>query len=153
MNTSKTATSLMYAACADGKVLPPYVAHNKATNLNDTWTLGGPKGAQYNRSKSGWFDLQCFSDWFMTIALPYLKKLDGKKIMIGDNLSAHLSMEVRESCEMYNIAFVFLPPNPTHIYDPSARCGIFSTDEASLERYPSKMEEREWENEAKHTQG
>lgn len=77
--------------------------------MYDTWTTDGPKGARYNRSKSGWFDLQCFSDWFMTVALPHLKKLDGKKLMIEDNLSSHLSLEVIQKCEEHDRAFVFLP--------------------------------------------
>ena len=98
MNSSKASTSLMCAAAADGTPLPPYVVY-KAINLYDTWTLGGPKGCRYNRSKSGWFDLQSFSDWFPTIALKYLKKLPGKKVLIGDNLSSHLSLEVIRSRE------------------------------------------------------
>ena len=40
MNSSKLATLLMYAALADGKVLPPYVVY-KAVNMQGTWTNGG----------------------------------------------------------------------------------------------------------------
>ena len=71
MNNTKAATSLMYAGCADGRHLPPYVVY-KATNMYDIWTLGGPKGARYNRSKSGWFDSLCFHDWFNKCAFSYL---------------------------------------------------------------------------------
>jgi len=98
MNQSKSATSVMYACAADGTILPPYVVY-KATHLYDTWTEGGPPGARYNRSKSGWFDMHCFSDWFMKIILPYTKKVEGKTIVIGDNLSSHLSEEVIAACE------------------------------------------------------
>ena len=121
MNHSKSATSLMYAAAADGTVLAPYIVY-KATNIYDTWTMGGPKGARYNRSKSGWFDNCCFADWFMTIALPYLKKLDGPKVLIGDNLSSHLTLEVIEQCEAHNIRFVFFPANSTHLCQPLDVC-------------------------------
>jgi len=117
MNHSKSATSLMYAGCADGTLLPPYVVY-KATNLYDTWTIGGPSKARYNRSKSGWFDLTCFSDCFNKILLPYAKKLNGRKVLIGDNLSSHLSEEVIGACEENNIAFVFLPANSTHLCQP-----------------------------------
>ena len=34
--------SLMYAGCADGSVLPPYVVY-KALNMYNLWTIGGPK--------------------------------------------------------------------------------------------------------------
>jgi len=121
MNQSKSATSVMYAGAADGTLLPPYIVY-KATNLYDTWTFGGPAGARYNRSKSGWFDLTCFSDWFNKIIIPYIKKLTGRKLLIGDNLSSHLSEDVIAACEKYDIAFVFLPPNSTHLCQPLDVC-------------------------------
>lgn len=74
MNSSKSATSIMYSAAANGTVLPTYIVY-KAANMYGSWTVGGPKGALYNRSKTGWFDGHCFTDWFLTIALPYCKKL------------------------------------------------------------------------------
>ena len=117
INSTKSANSIMYAGCADGSLLPPYIVY-KATNIYDTWTFGGPQGARYNRTKSGWFDLQCFEDWFHSIALPYLKKLPGKKMLIGDNLSSHLSASIVEKCEENEIAFCFLPANSTHLLQP-----------------------------------
>jgi len=80
----------------------------------DIWR---PQGARYNQTKSGWFDLQCFEDWFNSIALPYLKKLPGKKTLIGDNLSSHLSTSIVEKCEENEIA-CFLPANSTHLLQP-----------------------------------
>ena len=68
MNVSKSAISLMFAASSDGAILSPYVVY-KATNMYDTWKLGGPAKARYSRTKSGWFDMQCFSDLFISIAL------------------------------------------------------------------------------------
>ena len=59
-----------------------------------------------------------FEDWFTTIALPHLKRLSGKKVMIGDNLSSHLSAQVIKSCEENNISFVFLPPRSTQFMQP-----------------------------------
>ncbi|KAB0804444.1 hypothetical protein PPYR_01414 [Photinus pyralis] len=117
MNTSKSATSIMFAAAGDGKLLPCYVVY-KAQNLYDSWTVGGPKGTRYNRSNSGWFESASFEDWVEKIAIPYLKKLDGKKILIGDNLSSHFSPKTIRLCMEYNIHFVFLPPNSTHMTQP-----------------------------------
>jgi hypothetical protein len=117
MNSTKSAISVMYAACADGTLLPPYVVY-KSQHLYDTWTSGGPKGARFNRTKSGWFDLETFTDWFLTTALPQLKKKPGRKVMIGDNLSSHLSPVVISQCEANNIRFCFLPPNATHLCQP-----------------------------------
>ena len=64
MNHSKSSISLMFAGAASGELLPVYVVY-KAEHLWDTWTQGGPPGTRYNRSKSGWFDSNCFEDWFL----------------------------------------------------------------------------------------
>lgn len=39
-------------------------------------------------------------------------------MLIGDNLSSHLSAEVIQKCEENEIAFCFLPPNSTHKLQP-----------------------------------
>ena len=54
----------------------------------------------------------------MNIVIPHTRKLSDKKVLIGDNLSSHLSEEVIDSCEKKNIAFVFLPANSTHLCQP-----------------------------------
>ena len=45
----------------------------------------------------------------MSVALPYLKPVRGKKVLVGDNLSSHLSAEIIQKCEENQIAFCFLP--------------------------------------------
>lgn len=117
MNETKSNTSVMFAATADGTLLPPYIIY-KAQHLYDLWTEGGPYGARYNRSTSGWMDGCCFLDWFEKIIIPYCRCLVGKKVVIGDNLSSHLSPAVVKLCEENEIALVFLPANSTHITQP-----------------------------------
>ena len=112
INSSKSGISLMFGCFADGSSVPIYVVY-KAKHMWSTWVEGGPEGAQYNRTASGWFDAATFHDWFIKIALPELKKRDGRKVMIGDNLASHLSVDIVEKCEQNNIAFSFLPSNTT----------------------------------------
>ncbi|KAG5873484.1 hypothetical protein JTB14_029161 [Gonioctena quinquepunctata] len=107
----------MFAVLASGKLLPPYIVY-KAKYLYPDWIEGGPEGARYNRTKSGWFDSDLFEDWFFQIALPALRSNDGKKVIIGDNLGSHLSFKVIEACEENNLSFVFLPKNSTHLCQP-----------------------------------
>lgn len=116
-NSTKAAVSIMICGNAAGNILPPYVNY-KADHLWDTWTEGGPPGTRYNRSKSGWFDTNSFEDWFFTIVLPAVRREEGKKLLIGDNLSSHISYDVLKACEEHNIAFVALPPNSTHLTQP-----------------------------------
>jgi len=107
----------MFCGSADGQLLPPYVVY-KAEGLWATWMENGPTDAHYNRSRSGWFDNICIEDWFFSLLLPTLKKRSGKQILIGDNLSSHISINVLEACKQHNIAFVSLPPNSTHLTQP-----------------------------------
>lgn len=117
MNHSKSCISIMFAATAEGILLPPYVVF-KSENLWEAWCKDGPIDARYNRTKSGWFDSTMFLDWFTKILIPWASKLDGPKVVIGDNLSSHLNPDVIELCEANNIRFVFLPPRSTQITQP-----------------------------------
>lgn len=118
IDSSKSSVSVMMAGTAAGFVLPPYIVY-KSEHLYTTWTEHGPKGCRYNRTKSGWFDTTIFEDWFQTIIIPFVKDLDdGPKVLIGDNLSSHLSLLVISECQKYNIRFVLLPANSTHLCQP-----------------------------------
>ena len=121
LNTTKSCTSIMFAGTPTGVILAPYVVF-KAEHMWDTWCSGGPVHARYNRSKSGWFDSCCFHDWFTSVIIPYCRKLQGPKVLIGDNLSSHLNAEIISLCEVENIRFVFLPPNSTHLTQPLDVC-------------------------------
>lgn len=117
LNSTKGCVSLMFSGTADGKCLPPYIVY-KADNLYNEWILNGPTDARYNCTRSGWFDAAMFEDYFRTVVLEWAKKLPGPKVVIGDNLSSHLSPEIVQLCEEYEIKFVFLPPNSTHLTQP-----------------------------------
>lgn len=119
MNSTKASTSVMFAAKGDGTILPPYTVY-KAQHLYQSWREGGPSHSRYNRTKSGWFDSFCFSDWVENVALPSLRHLDGVKYryLIGDNLSSHLSLDTIKKCNDNNVKFIFLPSNSTHITQP-----------------------------------
>lgn len=47
--------------------------------------------------------------------LPILKKQKGVKVLIGDNLSSHINLDVLRQCEENEIKFIALPPNTTHL--------------------------------------
>lgn len=128
-NFSKSATSIMMCISASGVLLPPYVIY-KAEKMWKQWTENGPKGlpccnerccalgCRYNRTHHGWIDAPTFNDWFESTFLPHAKKLPGRKILLGDNLSSHFSDNVINMCEANNIAFVCLPKNATHLTQP-----------------------------------
>lgn len=117
LNTSKSAISIMFAGSASGTLLPPYVVY-KGERLYDQWCIGGPKNTKYNRTKSGWFDAACFQDWFQRVAIPWARQLSGRKILIGDNLSSHIQIDIVRQCQHNDIRFVFLPANSSHLTQP-----------------------------------
>lgn len=117
MNTTKSSTSIMFAASGDGKLLPAYVVY-KAQHIYSSWEIGGPRGTRYNRTQSGWFDINTFEDWVNTVALPYLNKLEGRKVLLSDNLASHISVDVIKKLKENNIDMIFLPPNSTHLAQP-----------------------------------
>ena len=92
-NSSKTSISIMMCGSAAGDLLPPYVVY-RSGKLWDLWTENGPSGTRYNNTTSGWFDANVFTDWFQSLLLPKIKKLEGRKVVIGDNLSSHITPEV-----------------------------------------------------------
>ena len=79
---------------------------------------GGIKNSRYAATKSGWFDGFTFSDWFHQSFLPHVRHQPGKKVLIGDNLSSHITLEVIDSCRKQNIEFVCFPPNSTDKMQP-----------------------------------
>ncbi|CAM1312261.1 Uncharacterised protein g5927 [Pycnogonum litorale] len=113
---SKQAVSVMFCGNAVGEYLPPMVVY-KSKNLYAEWTQGGPTGALYNHSASGWFDSSTFEEWFK-LFLEHAKDKPGKKVLIGDNLASHFSQQVIADCEENNIKFVSLVPNATHLLQP-----------------------------------
>jgi hypothetical protein len=117
MNSSKSNILVMFCGNAAGCIIPPYVVY-KSENLWSTWTENGPHGTRYNRTKHGWLDSVTFEEWFTAHLLPILKKQTGKKVLIGDNLSSHISQNVLKLCQVNNIVFVCLPPNSSHLTQP-----------------------------------
>lgn len=117
IDATKSSTSVMFSIAGDGTLLPLHIVY-KSKHVYDTWTENGPEGAIYDCSKSGWFDGVLFEKWFTNVAFEYLRRRDGVKVLIGDNLASHVSISVIEKCDKNNIRFVLLPPNSTHLTQP-----------------------------------
>lgn len=107
----------MFCRNAASTCLPPYVVYS-AEHMWPTWTENNPDGARYNRTKNGWFDSVCFEDWFQSIFIPFVKDLEGEKIIIEDNLSSHININVLRLCDLHKVKFACLPPNSTYLTQP-----------------------------------
>jgi len=114
---SKQAFSVMFCGSAAGDYLPPMVVY-KAKHCYDGWTSDGIKGAVYDSTESGWFDMRTFEKWFDKVFLEHVKEVSGPKVIIGDNLSSHFSPNVIALCKKHNVRFLTLVPNSTHLCQP-----------------------------------
>ena len=66
--------------------------------------------------------------------------MDSTKLLIGDNLTSHMSAEVIELCKENNIKFVCFPPNSTEKLQP-LDVGFFGPMKGIME-VPIAAEER-----------
>mgnify|MGYP003623229696 CR=1 FL=1 len=106
-----------FSGVTNGELLPPYIVYKGFQPLIQ-WTQNGPPNARYAASKSGWFDQNLFENWFDTVLYPVLKRRTGKKLVICDNLTSHISLHVLSQCDKIDAKFICLPPNSTHLLQP-----------------------------------
>ena len=69
----KTNYSVLVCGSAAGDLMPPYTIF-KGKHLYNSWTKGGPVGAGYGVSSSGWMETANFEAWFKTMFVPAVAK-------------------------------------------------------------------------------
>ncbi|CAH2109325.1 unnamed protein product [Euphydryas editha] len=117
LNSTKSCYTVMFCCNATGEFVPLYIIF-KAKQKWTSWIQGAPAGTRMAVTKSGWIDAATFEDWFEEQLLPVLQQKEGKKVLLGDNLSSHITLKTLRLCHENNIAFVCLIPNSTHLLQP-----------------------------------
>ena len=142
INSSKTSTSVIFAATGDGVLLPPYVDY-KSTHLFGSWTEGSPPGTRYNRTCSGWFDCIRFEDWVKTVAIPYFRN-KRRKDSFGRQPRKSLGSGLNSTLPTTRYRFRAFAPK-LNKFDAASRCFIFPASEDPLASNTSWVEENsEW---------
>ncbi|XP_065684055.1 uncharacterized protein LOC136096567 [Hydra vulgaris] len=77
-------------------------------------------------SCSGWMENQIFEEWLLNHFVPNIINKEGKKVLICDNISAHISLKALNICEKHNVTLICLVPNSTHLLQP-LDVGYFSS--------------------------
>ncbi|CAK1598554.1 unnamed protein product [Parnassius mnemosyne] len=116
-NTSKSCYTVVFCANAGGEVLPPFFIF-KGKRLWSDWLFQAPSGSRMAVSESGWIDSSIFEEWLEKHFIPHVDKQNGKKVLLCDNLSAHISPKALRLCSEHNITFICLLPNSTHLLQP-----------------------------------
>ncbi|CAH2090637.1 unnamed protein product [Euphydryas editha] len=117
LNSTKSCYTVMFCCNATGEFVPLYIIF-KAKQKWTSWIQGAPAGTRMAVTNSGWIDAATFEDWFEEQLLPVLQQKEGKKVLLGDNLSSHITPKTLRLCHENNIAFVCLIPNSTHLLQP-----------------------------------
>ncbi|XP_045458531.1 uncharacterized protein LOC123668883 [Melitaea cinxia] len=116
-NSTKSCFTVMFCGNAAGEFVPLYVIYKAQQKWSD-WILDAPRGTRMAVTPTGWIDANTFDDWCESTLLPVLKKKEGKKVVLGDNLSSHITPKSLRLCAENNIKFICLVPNSTHLLQP-----------------------------------
>ena len=119
-------TTVHVACSASGERLPPFVLY-KGKNIYQRWIQGGPAGAVYGVTESGWMDSSMFLSWFMKLFCPAVAHLtsSGPVFLFFDGHHSHISLELIRKAQEKKVQLFCLPPNCTHILQP-LDVGVFS---------------------------
>ena len=104
---------------AAGVRLPPFILY-KGKNLYNIWTEGGPAGAHYGVSQSGWMEEANYLKWFEKQFYPAVRhQLEtGPVLLFFDGHFSHMSIALIKRAQSLGIHLFCLPPNTTHVLQP-----------------------------------
>ena len=111
---------------ASGERLPPFILY-KGKNMYRRWMEGGPAGALYGVTDSGWMDASNFLSWFNKLLVPAVSHLTATApvVLFFDGHHSHISLELIREARDKNIVILCLPPNTTHLLQP-LDVGVFA---------------------------
>ena len=114
------------AGNAHGERLPPFILY-KGKNMYQRWMQGGPAGAVYGISESGWMDASNFLSWFCKLFLPAVAHLTktAPVVLFFDGHYSHISMELINQARANKVVLMCFPPNTTHLLQP-LDVGVFA---------------------------
>jgi hypothetical protein len=89
-SAGKSMFSVLFCVSASGNYLPPFTVY-KAKHMYQTWTAGGPQGAAYSCSDSGWMIDTNFESWFIKVFVKHVETFDKPVLLTFDgHKSPHL---------------------------------------------------------------
>ena len=127
-------TTVHMGGSASGRRLAPFIVY-KGKHLYSSWTKGGPVGATYAVSESGWMEKNNFLSWFSKVFIPSVQALldTGPVVLLFDGHHSHISLQLLELAKSSNIHLVCLPAHTSHILQPMD-VGVFGPMKATWKR-------------------
>ncbi|XP_044733230.1 jerky protein homolog-like [Chrysoperla carnea] len=102
---------------ATGQYIPPMIIYPRQ-RMPASLERGGPNGSIYKCSKSGWMNEELFLDWIKHFKEHTRSTLENEVLLILDNHSSHISLNIYQYCRENGIHMVTLPPHTSHRTQP-----------------------------------
>lgn len=110
--------TVLGTGAADGTRLAPFILY-KGRHLYLRWTNGGPAGAVYGVSDSGWMEGDNFLKWFEKVFFPAIAHLlPGPVILFVDGHHSHIGLPLILCAKSKGVDLFCLPPHVTHVLQP-----------------------------------
>lgn len=119
----KAMYTVLFCCSATGEFLPVFIVY-KGLHLYGNWTTGGPQGALYGCSPSGWMMDNIFESWLQAFA-KYVEHRDKPILLLMDGHGSHLTYQSAKICKENQIILFAIPPNTSHALQP-LDVGVFS---------------------------
>jgi hypothetical protein len=113
----KACYTVLFCASAAGRYLPPFTVY-KGKHCYHTWMTGGPTGASYNSTESGWMTGDTFEIWFRSIFVPATADIDKPVLLIFDGHNSRITYNTAKFAIDNEIILLCLPPNTSHVLQP-----------------------------------
>lgn len=107
----------VFAVSAAGNYIPPMLIYPRK-RMTPTLQKNGPIGATYKCSKNGWINGDLFLEWLNHFAKHAKPTESDPILLILDNHSSHISVEIYDFCKTNFIHMVSLPPHTSHHLQP-----------------------------------
>ena len=110
--------SILCCANADGSAIPPMIIF-KHCHPGGKYGDGGPDGALYSFSPSGFMDGDLFKRWLVKLFIPRTHPTPERPVLlILDGHASHSTIDVIEVAMANNVILLAMAPHTTHICQP-----------------------------------
>ena len=132
-NAVKKMTTVLWCCSAAGRFLPPLTIY-KGKYLQSSHTVGGPKGAVFSVSDSGWMEAANFEQFIEKVFLPHTAHLKHPLVLIFDGHGSHLTWGTVQKCMEADVHLICLPPHSSHALQP-CDVGVFRPMKVRIKKY------------------
>ncbi|XP_047108578.1 uncharacterized protein LOC124777278 [Schistocerca piceifrons] len=114
--SGKNVTVICCFSAAGSYIPPTFIFPRK--RMSNLLSKGGPVGAMYGCSVNGWSNESLFFELIQHIQNNVKSTIDDPVLLILDNHSSHVSIDIFEFCKKHSIFTVTIPPHNSHKLQP-----------------------------------